>query len=125
MCINLEGVNYIRMFIDQSSLTHAQVESLLLYRRVVNGEITLREAAKMRTIGPVTVGAYQRVVKQGRRNLQEAMVTILLGTKVGLLKRDELVKLVDLVGKSPDEMSGEQERVLVTLVSALLQKLVM
>jgi hypothetical protein len=118
-------VNYSKRFLAESSLTLPQLESLLLYRRVLNGEITPGEAAKMRTKGPVTVGSYQRVVKQGLVNLQQAVVTVLLGTKVGLLRREELKKLVDMVGKSPDSMPEEQEEAFVTLVYALVRKIVM
>ncbi len=79
----------------------------------------------MRTNGPVSVGAYQRVVKQGIVNLQQAVVSILLGTRIGLLKREELKKLVDMVSNSPDAMPEEQEEAFVTLVFALVRKIVM
>ncbi len=102
-----------------------QLESLLLYRRVLNGEVTLGEAARMRSNGPVSVGAYQRVVKQGIANLQQSVVAILLGAKLGLLKREELNKLVDMFSKSPDDMPEEQEEAFVTLVFALVRKIVM
>jgi hypothetical protein len=118
-------VNYSKRFVEESSLTLPQFESLLLYRRVLNGEIGSGEAAKMRATGPVSVGSYQRVVKQGLVNLQQAVVTVLLGAKMGLLKREELKKLVDMVSISPENMPEEQEEAFVTLVHALVKKIVM
>ena len=118
-------MSYVKRLVDQSSLTQAQLESLLLYSRVLSGDLTLNEAAKLRTNGPVSVGAYQRVVKQGLNNLQQAMITILLGTKMRLLKGEELKKLVELVDKSPNELPEEQEEVFVTLLYALVKKIVM
>ncbi len=118
-------MNYSKEFAEGSALTMPQLESLLLYRRVLNGEISLGEAARMRTNGPVTVGAYQRVVKQGLVNLQQAVVTILLGAKIGLLKIEEMKKLVEMVGNSPDNMPEEQEEAFVTLIFALVRKIVM
>ncbi len=118
-------MSYVKQLIGQSALTQTQIDSLVLYRKVLAAEISLTEAARRRRPRPVSVGAYQRVVKQGIGNLQQALVTILVGSKMELVKPDEFKKLLDLTSKSPTEMNEEQERAFVTLINALIRKIVM
>ncbi|MDA4128472.1 MAG: hypothetical protein OK422_03285 [Thaumarchaeota archaeon] len=90
-----------------------------------SGQITAIEAAGSRTPFPVTLGAYQRVIKQGRVNLQKSIVSVLLSAKLGLIKAEEFKKLLEIVLGSPGELNDEQAHAFVTLVLSLSNKIVM
>lgn len=84
----------------KSTLTEAQVESLTLYRKIKRGELNMRQAAAARTPRGVSLGAYQRVVKQGLNNIRSALRTLLIGVALGYVKVEELKRLIDLMANA-------------------------
>lgn len=118
-------MNYIQALAKMSSITDAQLDVLLLHRRVLSGKIKKKQAASARASGPVTLGAFNRVLQQGKENLRRAVLSIIVGVREGLIKPDELRKLIDLVARAPLEMPDEQQEAFVTLVLALTDKIVM
>ncbi len=107
-----------------ASLTDTQLESLSLYRRVLNGEITSKEAALLRTPKSVSLGTYHRVLNQAIRNLQASVWTVLVGVNLGLLRSQELKRLVDLLPKTAD-LGEESETELLAVIQAIVSHLVM
>ena len=113
------------VLMEQSSLTEKQLESLVSYVRVATGEIHYREAVALRSKKPVTIGSYYRTVQQGRERVRESIVTVLVATAVGLVKSEDVRRLLELVGKGNTEVAEEdRERFAMTLQS-LLDKIVM
>lgn len=112
-----------------STLTRVQIETLELQKRVLAGEIKLSQAAAQRiqkqTKGPVTVGAYYRVLKQARGNIRASILTVLAAMQLGYVKYDDLARLLELVGRSSAELRGEEADRLVGVLNALLDRLVM
>lgn len=117
-----------RALAEQSVLTTKQVESLLSYVKVVNGEMRLREAAGQR-VGrggkPVSVGSYYRTVQQGRLKIRRSLATLAIAIATGLVRADDLRRLVDLVGKGDAELSAEEVDRFVVVFRSLLEKVVM
>ncbi len=113
---------------DQSILTAKQVESLLSYVKVANGEMRLREAAGQR-IGrrgkPVSVGSYYRTVQQGRLKIRGSLATTAVAMATGLVRVDDVRRLFDLVGKGSTDLSEEEVDRFVVVFRALLDKIVM
>ncbi len=107
-----------------ASLTEAQVESLSLYRRVLNGEITSKEAALLRTPKPVSLGTYHRVLNQAVRNLQASVWTVLVAVNLGLLREQELKRLIDLLPKTIDSEEGNETELL-AVIQAIVSHIVM
>ena len=118
----------LERIVSTSGLSRAQLESLLLYKRVLSGEVTLETASKLRTKGesphPVTVGAFYRTVQQGRENLKEAVMTLTAGIWLGYVKVEDLRRLFDLVGNSPSPLEQPQIGQLMPVLESLVQKIV-
>jgi len=117
-------VSFLKRVAASSSLTEAQIESLLLYRRVMSGDLSLSEAGKLRTPKPTTVGAYYRVVQQGKDNVKAAIMTVTAGIWLGYLKPDDLKRLFELVAKTPFPFEKEPPEELLAALQALVEKLV-
>ncbi len=106
-----------------SALTEAQIESLQLYQRVLRGEISSREAANLRTPRPVKVGTYHRVLDQALRNLQSAVWTVIVGLNLGLIRAEELKRLIEVLPSDlePDESHQEE---LLDVIRAIVRRVV-
>jgi hypothetical protein len=111
--------------IQSSTLTDTQVESLVLYANVLSGKMKLKDAASKRSKGPVSVGAFWRVVQQGRTNVKKSIVTMILASWLGIVKTDELRRLMELTalrGQTIDVAAAEQAQ---SLVLGLVERIVM
>jgi hypothetical protein len=117
--------------IKSSSLTPTQIESLASYTRVRSHEMTLGEAASMRTTtkvkggGQLKVGSFYRSVQQGRENVKSSILTVVIALWMGFVKSEDLWKLFEHVGRGlPELEESERERVS-ALIEALVGKIVM
>jgi len=110
--------------VSQSALTARQLEALRSYMKVALGEVRYREAAAGVTPKPVTVGSYFRTVQQARENVRQSLVTILIGLWLGVIKSDEVRRLLDLAGAGDREFSEEERERFVAVLKALIQKIV-
>ena len=111
---------------DGSSLTTAQIESLVTYMRYKSGKSTLREAASARKPHPVTVGSYYRTVNQGRGKVKSSLATTIIAIQLGLVRLEDLKRLFDLIAtnaQSQDLQEGEKDRVRM-IVQVLLNRIV-
>jgi hypothetical protein len=108
----------------RSSLTAAQVECMMLHSKVLQGEFSSLEAASRRGAG-VSLGAYYRVLKQGRRNITCAMFTILLSVRMGVVRLDDVRRLLDLGQKLQSGVEAEKIPEVISLLDALVKRLVM
>lgn len=113
-----------KALIEQSNLTVKQLESLMSYMRVASGEIRYREAAALRSERPVTIGSYYRTVQQGREQVRESIVSVLIAIAIGLVKTDDVRKLFELVSKGSDVAEEDRERFSMIL-QTLLDRIVM
>lgn len=113
------------VLMEQSNLTEKQLESLMSYVRVVAGEIRYREAAALRSEKPVTIGSYYRTVQQGRNQVRESIVSVLVAIAIGLVKVEEVRRLLELVSKGNTEVAEEDRERFVMILQTLLDKIVM
>jgi len=106
-----------------SALTEAQIESLQLRQRVIRGQISSKEAANLRTPHPVKVGTYHRVLDQALRNLQSAIWTVIVGLNLGLIRGEELKRLIEVLPSNfePDEAHQEE---LLDVIRAIVRRVV-
>jgi hypothetical protein len=112
------------MLIRQSNLTEKQLESLERYMRVSSGEMRYREAAASMS-RPVTIGSYYRTLQQGRENVRDSIVTVLVAMAIGLVKTEDVRRLFELVGKVGTELAEENRERFSEVLGALLDKIVM
>ena len=118
-------MSFAEVLVNQSSLTKRQLESLLSYLRVVSGEIKLKEAASRTSKGAVTVGSYYRTVGQARKNLRNAIVTMLIGLWSGAVKPEDVRRLLDLAGAAPLRLTGDERQRFVGVLESLLDRMIL
>ena len=91
----------------KSSLTSAQVDSLIIHQRVRAGEMKLKQAAGTRR-PPVTVGAYYRTVKHAKQNFKSSILTLIVGVWLGYVSLPDLRRLLELVARGVETLSEDQ-----------------
>ena len=119
------GVSTIERIVEDSTLTSKQVEALTIYKRVLSGEFTLKQAAATIERGPVTVGSLYRVIGQGRHKMRASIATVVISLIMGYVKPQDLRRLVDLVSQGTTALGEEGLDQAVPLISALIEKIVM
>ena len=116
--------------VDESTLTPRQLEALQGYLRVAIGEMRYREAASAMTQGrrkkpgPITIGSYFRTVQQARENIRKSIVTLLIALWLGLVKFEDVRRLLDAAGGDVAGLSDEDRERFIAVLRALLQKVV-
>lgn len=113
------------VLMEQSNLTEKQLESLMSYVRVAAGEIRYREAAALRSEKPVTIGSYYRTVQQGRNQVRESIVTVLVAIAIDLVKAEDVRRLLELTNKRNTEVAEEDKERFATVLRTLLNRIVM
>ncbi len=108
-----------------SSLTRTQIRRLELQVSLQNPGALEAEGKKGSTISGVSPGAYYRVLGQAKNNIDQALYTILLCTRMGIIQMDDLRRLLDLISKAPSEVAEGDAEQLKSLVDALVNRIVM
>ncbi len=107
---------------SQSSLTRVQIERLLLQFSLQNDTSEGESRPKISGVSP---GAYYRVLGQAKSNIDQALYTVLLCSRIGVLQMDDLRRLLDLVSKVPSDVADVEAQQVTQLVEALVKKIVM
>ena len=108
-----------------SSLTRKQIERMTLQVSLQNVTEDERERETRAELSGVSQGAYYRVLSQAKNNIDQALYTVLLCARIGVIQMDDLRRLLDMVNKAPSELSDEDASQLTALVAALLKRIVM
>ena len=106
-------------------LTPRQLEALQSYLRVAIGEARYREAAASSPTKKATVGSYFRTVQQARENIRKSIVTLLIALWLGLVKPEDVRRLLDTARGNVVELPDAEKDRFVAVLHALLQKIVM
>ncbi len=78
----------------------------------------------MRSEKPVTIGSYYRTVQQGRNQVRESIVTVLVAIAIGLVKVEDVWRLLELASKGNTEVADEDRERFVVVLQTLLDKIV-
>jgi hypothetical protein len=108
-----------------SSLTSTQIRRLELQISLQNPGALDAEGKKGSAISGVSQGAYYRVLGQAKNNIDQALYTILLCARMGVIQMDDLRRLLDLVAKTPSELAEGESAQVMPLVQALVRRIVM
>ena len=73
---------------------------------------------------PLTLGSYYRTVSQAKSNVREAVVTVLLALRLGMIKQEDLRKLFELVGAGSRELSDEESERVLQVLEAILGRII-
>ncbi len=103
-----------------------------MYVRVAHGEMKYVEAASKASqgrtkgaSGPLTIGSYFRTVQQARENVKSSVVTLLIGVWLGVVKPDDVRRLLDVAGSGVRTLSEEETARLAGVLRELVKRIVM
>jgi len=109
---------------ERSSLTKRQVEVLMLQVFAGNTTEGMEDRGKRHIIAAVSEGSYYRVLSQAKKNVSEALYTMLLCSRMGILESSDMVRLLAMINNLHVEADGKSDEV-TSLIDALVRKLVM
>jgi hypothetical protein len=109
----------------RSSLTKKQIDRLILQISLQRGGTERVEGESGPTISGVSQGSYYRVLSQARSNIDQALYTVLLCSRIGVIQMEDLRRLLDLMAKAPSEVAEGDVDQLSALVAALVKRIVM
>jgi hypothetical protein len=110
---------------DLSSLTRVQVETVKTHLALVKGEITMDIALKIRKTSGISRGTHYRILHQAKENIVESLLTVATAAQLGLLKQEDVQKLIATVSTVPVELDPNKVPEVVGLVRALAERIVM
>lgn len=108
-----------------SALTEVQVETLGLHDAVAKNAITLQSALKIRKEEGIQRGTYYRILSQAKKNIKESLFTVAIGVQFGLLKTEDVQKLITSVSMVPTEVDPDRLPEILGLMNALADRIVM
>lgn len=110
---------------DLSSLTRIQVETLKIHRAVLKDEIKMDTALKMRKNASISRGTHYRILAQARKNITQSLFTVATAVQMGLLKSEDVEKLISSVSMIPADFDPEKLPEVIALVKVLADRIVM
>jgi hypothetical protein len=111
--------------VDSSSLTKIQLETLELHIAIHKSEIHMLEALKIRKNPAISRGTHYRILGQAKQNIKRSLFTIAIVVEMGLVKSEDVQKLISSVSKIPVDMDPEKLPEVLTLVKVLADRIVM
>jgi hypothetical protein len=110
---------------DLSSLTRIQVETLKIHRAVLKGEINMDVALKTRRNSGISRGTHYRILTQAKKNVTKSLFTVAAAVQMGLLKPEEVQKLIFTLSMIPTNVDPEKLPDVIALVRVLADRIVM
>jgi hypothetical protein len=111
--------------IDFSSLTRIQVETLQLHLAMRKSEINMQDALKTRKNMGISRGTHYRILTQAKKNIRESVFTVAIAVQMGLIKPEDVQKLVSSVSMIPSDLDSERLSEVLALVGVLVSRIVM
>jgi hypothetical protein len=111
--------------VDLSSLTRIQVETLQLHVAVRKSQIRMQDALKTRKNIGISRGTHYRILAQAKKNIRESLFTVALAVQMGLLKPEDIQKLVSSVSMIPVDADPEKLPEVLALMGVLANRIVM
>jgi hypothetical protein len=110
---------------SMSSLTKIQVATLKIQLALKNHTITMEQALQMRKNSRISKGTHYRVLGQAKNNIRESLLTVVVAAQMGLIRPEELQRLVTSVSVIPDRVDQTRLGEVLALVDALADRIVM
>lgn len=85
----------------------------------------MQEALRSRKNIGISRGTHYRILDQAKNNVRRSLVTVAVATQLGLVNAEDVQKLIGMVSKIPTDVDPETLPEVVTLVRALLNRIVM
>lgn len=85
----------------------------------------MREALKKRKNTAISRGTHYRILGQARKNIRESLFTVAVAVQMGLVKQEDVLKLISSVSGIPVDIKAEKLAEILPLVKALADRVVM
>ena len=82
-------------------------------------------ALRMRRNSGISRGTHYRILAQGRKNITESLFTVAAAVRMGLVKSEDIEKLISVVSAIPVDLDTEKLAEVVALVKVLANRIVM
>ena len=82
-------------------------------------------ALRMRKNSGISRGTHYRIVAQGKNNIIRSLLTVATAVQMGLLKPDDVQKLISMVSTIPIDVDSDRLPEVIALVKLLAQRIVM
>jgi hypothetical protein len=106
-------------------LTRVQLETVKTYLAVSNNKINMKDALKSRKTSGISRGTYYRILSQAKRNVKKSLFTVATAVQLGLIKPEDVQKLISAVAMIPGEVNPEKLPEILALVNAAADRIVM
>ena len=110
---------------DLSSLTKIQIETLQLHVAIRKAEINVSQALQKRKNFGISRGTHYRILSQARKNIRESIFTVAVAVQLGLIKQEDVQKLISTVSSVPLDIQPERMAEVVALATVLAERIVM
>jgi hypothetical protein len=110
---------------DASSLTRIQVETLKIHLLVARNQINIQQALQSRKNRVVSRGTYYRILAQAKMNVRKSLFTVATAAQLGLLKPEDVQKLLSAVMKIPGDIDEKSLSEVMVLIDAVADRIVM
>ena len=110
---------------DLSSLTRIQVETIKIHQAVRKGEINMDNALRSRINVGISRGTHYRILAQAKKNVVESLFTLAVAVQMGLVKSEDVGKLISSVSMIPVDIDDEKLPEVMDLAKVLADRIVM
>jgi len=110
---------------DLSSLTKIQAETLELHVAIRHSKINVSQALQKRKNSGISRGTHYRILSQARKNIRESLFTVAVAVQLGLIKQEDVQKLISTVSAIPSDIPPERLVEVVALANVLADRIVM
>jgi hypothetical protein len=92
---------------------------------VSRNEINMQQALKSRKHRGISRGTYYRILAQAKKNIRKSLFTVATAAQLGLLKPEDVQKLISSVSMIPDDVDPEKLPEILALLNAMAERIVM
>ncbi len=85
----------------------------------------MQDALVTRKNSAISRGTHYRILAQARKNVRESLFTVATAVQMGLLREEDVDKLISTVSKIPADVDSDKLPEVIALVSALANRIVM
>ena len=101
------------------------MDALEMHLAVINHQINIQEALRSRKSSGISRGTHYRILAQARKNIRKSLFTVAVGAQLGLLKPEDVQKLISSISIIPAKVDPEKMSEVLALVNAVADRIVM
>jgi Glu-tRNA(Gln) amidotransferase subunit E-like FAD-binding protein len=96
-----------------------------MHLAVTKHEINMQEVLKSRKSSGISKGTHYRILAQAKKNIRRSLFTVATAAQLGLLKPDDVQKLISSVSMIPVKVDSQKLPEILALINAVVDRIVM